>query len=159
MSEDAVAVRCSCCGQQRRSEDVARSHGTPEVVVCRSCAHDLAGQLAHRPVITPIFPVHDMAAVEEFWRRAGLQVEEYSPDYAFVTFDGAEVVHLALRPDLDLERNAAACYVHVDDPVVWHQRWAAQGLPVSAVRTEPWGMVEFSVADPSGNLLRIGRNE
>ena len=85
-------------------------------------------------------------------------MEEYSPEYAFVMVDGAEVAHLALRPDLDPERNAAACYVHVDDPVVWHQRWETQGLPVAAVRTEPWDMVEFSVRDPSGNLLRIGRN-
>lgn len=154
-----ASVTCSCCGQQRRPEDVARLHCNPEVAVCGSCAHDLAGQLANRPAITPIFPVHDMVAAKDFWSRAGLEVEEYSPEYAFVMFNGAEVAHLDLRADLDPERNAAACYVHVDDPVMWHQQWQAQGLPVSAVQTEPWGMVEFSVKDPSGNLLRIGRNE
>lgn len=35
--------------------------------------------------------------------------------------------------------------------VAWHQRWKEQGLPVSDVVVEPWGMVEFHVKDPSGN--------
>jgi len=42
-------------------------------------------------------------------------------------------------------------------PEIWHARWAAAGLPVSQLRAEQWGMVEFSVTDPSGNRLRVGR--
>ena len=42
-------------------------------------------------------------------------------------------------------------------PEIWHARWAAAGLPVSQLRAKPWGMVEFSVTDPSGNRLRVGR--
>lgn len=153
-----AVVTCSCCGRQHRSGDVVRLHCSPAVAVCGGCAHSLADQVVRRPAITPIFPVHDMAAAREFWTRAGLAVQEHDPEYAFVLFDGAEVLHLDLRPELDPDRNAAACYVHVDDPVAWQQRWKAQGLPVSDVRTEPWGMVEFSVRDPSGNLVRMGRS-
>lgn len=119
----------------------------------------MADRLARRLAITPIFPVQDMAAATEFWSRAGLQVEEYSPEYAFVLFGGAEVAHLALRPDLDPERNAAACFVHVDDPALLQEQWKGQGLPVSDVLLEPWGVREFSVKDPSGNLIRVGRPE
>ncbi|MGD9531214.1 MAG: bleomycin resistance protein [Dehalococcoidia bacterium] len=160
MSEtvDAATVRCSCCGQDRTSEGVARLSCHPEIAVCGACVHYLAGQVEHRPAVTPIFPVKDMDAAREFWTRAGLEVHAYDAGYAFVMFGGSEVVHLSLHPDLDPERNAAACYVHVDDPRGWQQRWKVQGLPVSDVKVEPWGMLEFSVRDPSGNLLRMGRN-
>jgi len=155
MSEETVT--CACCGEQRREGDVARLLGRPDIAVCGACAHDLAGRLSRRPAITPIFPVHDMPAATRFWTRAGLQVEPYDAGYAFVLFNGSEIAHLALHADLDPERNAAACYVHVDDPVAWHDRWQEQGLPVSDVATQPWGMIEFSVRDPSGNLVRVGR--
>ncbi len=153
-----AAATCACCGQDRAPEDVARLGSRPEIAICGGCAHGLAGRLTARPAITPIFPVHDMTAAREFWTRAGLEVEEYSAEYAFVLFNGAEVAHLDLRADLDPERNAAACYVHIADPAEWHRRWQEQGLPVSDVVVEPWGMVEFSVTGPSGNLIRLGRN-
>ncbi len=155
MSDEAVT--CACCGEQRREEDVGRLLGRPDVAVCGACAHDLAGRLARRPAITPIFPVHDMPAVTRFWTLAGLQVEAYDAGYALVMFNGSEIAHLALHADLDPARNGAACFVHVDDPAAWHDRWQAHGLPVSDVAVQPWGMLEFSVRDPSGNLVRVGR--
>lgn len=154
-----AAVTCARCGQDRAREDVARFGSRPEIAICGGCAHSLAGRLTARPAITPIFPVHNMTAAREFWTRAGLEVEEYSSEYAFVLFNGAEVAHLDLHADLDPERNAAACYVHIADPVDWLRRWKEQGLPVSDVVVEPWGMIEFSVQDPSGNLIRLGRND
>ena len=154
-----TTVTCACCGEPRQPADVSQLMCHPEIAVCGGCVHEMAGRMANRPSITPIFPVHDMAAVREFWTRAGLQVEEYSPEYAFVMFGDAEVLHLDLRAELDPESNAAAVYVHVPDPHDWHARLKAQGLPVSDVVVEPWGMIEFSVKDPSGNLIRMGRND
>ncbi len=150
-------VTCGCCGQDRAAGDVARLGCHPDIVVCGGCVRAMAGSLADRPSITTIFPVHDMAAARDFWTRAGLDVENYDAGYAFVLFDGAEIAHLDLVADLDTTCNAASCYVHVADPEAWHQRWAARGLPVTALRVEPWGMVEFSVTDPSGNRVRVGR--
>lgn len=158
MSEQTT-VTCGCCGVAKPAEDVARLSGHPEIAVCGGCVHGMAGRLANRPSITPIFPVHDMAAARNFWTRAGLRVEEYSAEYAFVMFGDAEVLHLDLRRGLDPEHNAAAVYIHIPDPHEWHRRWKEQGLPVSDVVVEPWGMIEFSVQDPSGNLIRMGRND
>lgn len=155
---DQSTVTCGCCGTARASADVARLGGHPEIAVCGGCVHGMAGRLANRPSITPIFPVHDMGAARDFWTRAGLRVEEYSPEYAFVMFGDADVLHLDLREGLDPQRNTAACYIHIPDPHEWHRRWTEQGLPVSDVVAEPWGMVEFSVQDPSGNLIRMGRS-
>lgn len=156
---DETTVTCACCGLPQATDDVARLSGRPDVAICGGCIHGMAGRLANRPSITPIFPVHDMAAARDFWTRAGLRVDEYSPEYAFVMFGDSELAHLDLRTGLDPETNAAACYVHVPDPHEWHRRWKAQGLPVSDIVVEPWGMVEFSVKDPSGNLIRMGRND
>lgn len=156
---DQTTVTCGCCGLPQAEGDVARLSRHPDIAVCGSCVHGMAGQLANRPSITPIFPVHDMAAARDFWTRAGLRVDDYSPEYAFVMFGDSELAHLDLRADLDPKNNAAACYVHIPDPHDWHARWKAQGLPVSDIIVEPWGMVEFTVKDPSGNLIRMGRND
>ena len=40
----------------------------------------------------------------------------------------------------------------------WHARFVTAGLPVTAIDDMPWGMHEFTLTDPSGNHLRIGRN-
>jgi catechol 2,3-dioxygenase-like lactoylglutathione lyase family enzyme len=104
----------------------------------------------------PILPVRDLPEAAAFWSRAGLEVEEYDAGYAFVRADGDEIVHLAVHPSVDPDTNLAACYVHVPDVVGWHDRLADAGLPVTEVRDEPWGMTEFSVRDPSGNLVRVG---
>ncbi len=104
----------------------------------------------------PILPVRDLPEAAAFWRLAGLEVEEYDAGYAFVRADGDEIVHLAVHPSVDPATNLSACYVHVTDVAGWHDRLAEAGLPVTPVRDEPWGMTEFSVRDPSGNLVRVG---
>jgi hypothetical protein len=46
----------------------------------------------------------------------------------------------------------------VPDPDGWHFRLAADGLPVTALEDQPWGMREFTLTDPSGNNVRIGHS-
>ena len=105
----------------------------------------------------PILPVRELAEARTLWTSAGLTVEDYSDGYAFVLADGCEIVHVAVHPSLDPAANLSACYIHVDDVRGWHTRLTEAGLPVTPVRDEPWGMTEFSVRDPSGNLVRVGR--
>jgi catechol 2,3-dioxygenase-like lactoylglutathione lyase family enzyme len=107
-------------------------------------------------VAIPILPVRDLREAAGFWERAGLVVQDYDAGYAFVLAGDEELVHLDVHPSVDPSANLSACYVHVDDVAGWHERLTAAGLPASPVRDEPWGMTEFSVRDPSGNLVRIG---
>src|SRR4051794_15766334 len=104
----------------------------------------------------PIFPVRDLQEAAAFWVGAGLEIKEYDEGYAYVLADGHEFVHLAVQPSVDPSSNLAACYIHVADVQDWHDRLTAAGLAVTPVRSEPWGMTEFHVRDPSGNLVRIG---
>jgi uncharacterized glyoxalase superfamily protein PhnB len=101
--------------------------------------------------------VRDLQEAAALWTRAGLTVEPYDEGYAFVLADGREVVHLDLHVSVDPATNPCACYIHVADVHGWHDRLAGAGLPVTPIRDEPWGMAEFSVRDPSGNLVRVGR--
>lgn len=103
-----------------------------------------------------IFPTADMNASVGFYESLGLEVERYDDGYAWVRHRGDEVLHLAGVADLDLSTNRAAGYWHVQDADAWHERFAA-GSPGPVV-DQPWGMREFSLHDPSGNLLRVGQN-
>ena len=109
-----------------------------------------------RIVAKIIFPTIDMAASIEFYRSLGLEVVSYDDGYAWVRHDGEEVLHLARVDAFDVEANRAAGYWHVQDADRWHERLSA-GAP-SPLVDQPWGMREFSLHDPSGNLLRVGQN-
>ena len=67
-------------------------------------------------------------------------------------FDLDHVAHL------DPSTNAAGCYLIVPDVEDWHAKLHAAGLPVTPVEDQPWGMREFTLTDPSGNHVRIGRS-
>jgi len=75
---------------------------------------------------------------------------------------GDLVVHLEQRDDLVPSLNRTSCYWRVKDADALYQEFTAvglqsQGLPsMSTPSDEPWGMREFSIRDPAGNLIRIG---
>jgi uncharacterized glyoxalase superfamily protein PhnB len=48
--------------------------------------------------------------------------------------------------------------ITTDDVDRWHARFIAAELSVAAIEDLPWGMHEFTLTDPSGNRIRIGRN-
>ena len=106
-----------------------------------------------------VFPVHDMAAAVAFYRCLGFEVESYDDGYSWVRHGGAEVLHLALVDDLDPDANHAAGYWHVLDVDHWHERFADAGDARGEIVAQPWGMREFRLIDPSGNLLRVGENQ
>lgn len=106
---------------------------------------------------TPILPVHDADAAAAFYAALGFEVDAWGPGYAFVLHGGREVLHLQLVEGLDVDANATAAYLHVHDVDAWHARMAA-AEGVGAVADEEWGMREFRVVDPSGNVVRIGQN-
>ena len=73
--------------------------------------------------------------------------------YAFVRHRGAEVIHLCHVPDLDPSTNPSGCYVHVGEVDRLRGEFLDAGVAVSEIRDEPWGMREFRLTDPSGNLV------
>lgn len=152
------AVECSCCGEERATVAL-RSHD--DVRLCRVCVEWLAGQLG--VTSTPTLPVVSMNDAIAFYEHAGFSVRRYvdetgSPgDFAFVEYDEQSVFDLDVV-DIDPARNGAACYLVVKEADDWHARMTAEGLPVTSIADQPWGMREFTLTDPSGNNIRIGRS-
>ena len=111
-----------------------------------------------RAIHKPILPVRDLGEAADFYRRLGFTVTRHDDGYAWVLHAGDELLHLRLVPDVRPETNAASCYLHVQDADAWHAQWARAGVTMDPVADQPWGMREFAVIDPSGNLVRVGRN-
>jgi catechol 2,3-dioxygenase-like lactoylglutathione lyase family enzyme len=105
-----------------------------------------------------IFPVADMPAAVEFYRRLGFEVVQYDAGYAWVRHEGSEILHLSAVGGLDVDANHAGGYFHVKDVDRWHAVVKQAIDSLEQVGDRPWGMREFSFQDPSGNLLRFGQN-
>jgi uncharacterized glyoxalase superfamily protein PhnB len=140
---------------------VARLDGREDVAVCRGCLEQLLERVGVSS--TPTLPVLDVRKAAAFYEAAGFGVRIYEgdgarePGFAFVDFDGQSVFDLDLASHIDPARNGGGCYIVTNDVDAWHARMSAAGLPVTLVQEQPWGMREFTLADPSGNHLRIGR--
>ncbi len=67
------------------------------------------------------------------------------------------------HPKLDPATSHAGCYLRVADVTSLYRAFEAAALPrrgiprMDALERKPWGMLEFAVVDPDGNLLRIGQ--
>lgn len=150
---------CSCCGQNKAT---AALRSRDDVELCRDCVESLRGRLG--VTSTPTLPVQSMAEAVVFYERAGFGVRVYTDHnggtgdgFAFVDYDGQSVFDLDAAPELDPKANRAGCYLISNDADSWHTRISTSGLPVTPIADQPWGMREFTLTDPSGNRVRVGR--
>lgn len=113
----------------------------------------------NRPTVNPILPVHDMDEVIACYRSIGFSVDAYDAGSAWVRTGGWEFLHLAATRGLGADESTAAAYVHVDDVDAWHRAITTNAPDMSAedIGTQPWGVREFSVTDPAGNIVRVGQ--
>jgi catechol 2,3-dioxygenase-like lactoylglutathione lyase family enzyme len=104
--------------------------------------------------IAPIFPVHDLDAALEFYRRLGFAVRPWAKGgYGFATRDGLEI-HLGVVPSG--ERHSGSAYLFVEDSEVLAAEWRAAGADVHAPHDTEWGQHEGAVVDQDGNVIRFG---
>jgi len=109
----------------------------------------------------PIFPAHNISRTREFYESLGFKAGYGDEDYEILR-RGDLVVHLEARRELQPANNNTSCYWRVPDADSLYREFAALGLPgdgapsLSEPADEPWGMREFRLRDPAGNLVRIG---
>lgn len=117
--------------------------------------HDLA---------IPILPSRCVEDTLRFYRRLGFDGKIWgSPHfYAALTRDRLEI-HFFKHADLDPATSSAGCYFRVLDVDRIHRAFAEANLPTTGIprmdriESKPWGMREFAIIDPDGNLIRIGQ--
>lgn len=152
-------MTCACCGKDKRTEPL---RSRDDVALCRDCLEWLLGRIG--VTSTPTLPVLDLPDAVAFYERAGFSVRVYRDEhgeggegFAFVDFEGQSVFDLDAAPDLDPAANRAGCHLITTEADTWHARMQSEDLPVTALADQPWGMREFTLTDPSGNRVRIGR--
>lgn len=115
-------------------------------------------------VAIPTLPSRELAATVAFYRALGFEgdVHPFSADYAILCRGELEL-HFFTHRDLVPADSCAGCYLRVLDVDTLHRAWSAcrlprQGIPrIDALEDKPWGLREFAVVDPDGNLLRVGQ--
>ena len=110
----------------------------------------------------PILRVHDIAGVRAFYESLGFRSGYRDSTHYDIVRRGHLVVHLEQDGDLVPAANRASCYWRVADADGLHREFAALGLSSEGLPSltepadEPWGMREFVLKDPAGNLIRVG---
>ena len=112
----------------------------------------------------PILPSRSVEATLEFYRQLGFQGQIWGAPYRYAILTrGSIELHFFTHAELDPATSIAGCYLRVQDVTQIHAAFAEVGLPTSGIprldrlESKPWGMREFAVVDPDGNLLRIGQ--
>jgi catechol 2,3-dioxygenase-like lactoylglutathione lyase family enzyme len=114
----------------------------------------------------PILPARDLDETRAFYEKLG-----FTPwwgargpwEYEIVS-RGHLVVHFFAAPGLTPSENATSCYWRAKDADQFYQELVALDLPsegiprLTAPADRPWGMREFALVDPSGNLVRVGHD-
>jgi predicted enzyme related to lactoylglutathione lyase len=127
------------------------------MAICRSCIgwlNEQSGGLA----VTPTLPVVDLGEAIAFYESIGFEMQTHGngDGFAFAHYEGQSTFDLD-RTDVEPGSNCAGCYIVTQDVDAWHERVVAAGISATDVADMEWGMREFSLRDPSGNNIRIGR--
>jgi catechol 2,3-dioxygenase-like lactoylglutathione lyase family enzyme len=114
----------------------------------------------------PILPARDLRETRAFYEQLGFETTGWWPDvfggYAILRRNGLEMQFFAFA-ELSATENYAGCYWRVTDIDVLYAECRAVGLPqdgsprLTALENKPWGMREFAIVDPNGNLVRVGQ--
>ncbi len=107
----------------------------------------------------PLFPAADVQKSAAWYRdKLGFGIVNVYPDhgYAIVQRDDIEI-HFWKCDDPKVAEMTSA-YIRPDDIDAVHgdMQRAGEGGRISAVTDRDWGMREFYVWDPDGNLLKFG---
>jgi catechol 2,3-dioxygenase-like lactoylglutathione lyase family enzyme len=115
----------------------------------------------------PILPARSLEETRAFYERIGFQVAGWWPEfggYAILARGDLEM-HFFAHSELSPLENYAGCYWRVTDVDAIYAECSAAGLPNAGtprlvpVENKPWGMREFAIVDPSGNLIRVGERK
>jgi len=106
--------------------------------------------------IMPELPLADVAAGVAHYRDVlGFTVNYEMQGFAVMDRDDVRILLITKTP---LHRGIGSCYIYVADADALHAELVAKGAKVEASpASRPWGLREFRVFDPEGNILTFGQ--
>lgn len=103
----------------------------------------------------PVLPSPDIDASAAFYAGLGFGIIHREADYLIVRRDAMEL-HFWRTPEPGLPEKSS-CYIRGGQVAALHAEFRAADVPrLSSFEVRPWGMCEFYLHDPHGNLLRFG---
>ena len=112
----------------------------------------------------PILPSRDIGNTVAFYTRLGFEGGAHASDAAYAILRrGAVELHFFTHRELVPAESWAGCYIRVSDVESIYKAFSTAQLPprgiprIDALEDKPWGLREFAVVDPDGNLLRVGQ--
>ena len=106
----------------------------------------------------PLLPASDVRATADWYKsKLGFSIRFANEEYAILYRDEIEL-HLWPCADRSKAENTSV-YIRVEDIGDLRAKFAAaaEGGRISDIQCRDWGMLEFYIWDPAGNLLRFGR--
>lgn len=113
----------------------------------------------------PTLPARNLPEILAFYQQLGFQNytnPAHQDIYLILRRHGLEI-HFFDFAELDPATSYAGCYLRVSNVAALFEEFSQQSLPstgiprLGALEDKPWGMREFYLVDPSGNLIRIGQ--
>lgn len=112
----------------------------------------------------PILPSRSIPVTLDFYRALGFEGDAHDSDAGYAILRrGTLELHFFQHPTLLPAQSDAGCYLRVRDVRAIHADAERLGLPgagiprIDPLSPKPWGLLEFAIVDPDGNLLRIGQ--
>jgi catechol 2,3-dioxygenase-like lactoylglutathione lyase family enzyme len=112
--------------------------------------------------VAPILPSRDLTTTKLFFKPLGFGNAHQWPEYLIVQ-RGEVGLHFFHSPDLDPWTSDHGCYLYVEDADAVFAEWSRLNLPSSGIprlhgapEDTDYGLREFALVDPDGNLLRVG---
>ena len=107
----------------------------------------------------PILPSRDLRESLAFYERLGFENRGAPPENwnYMILGRGSIELHFLGEPTVFSAWTApTSCYLTVADADALHDEWTGAGIPADDPMTTDYAMREFTVEDPTGNLLRVG---
>lgn len=133
--------------------DTARSKPTDP----KSPATQKSAQRAQNMKAAPIIGAKDLNVAKAYYaQQLGFTETGYEDDGYLILRRGTLELHFWPTDDKGyLEKTAV--YIRADEIEALHAEYKARSVAgLSRLEVKPWGMREFNIIDPSGNLLRFG---
>jgi catechol 2,3-dioxygenase-like lactoylglutathione lyase family enzyme len=115
------------------------------------------GQPNERAV--PILPSRDLREALGFYEKLGFENRGAPPEewnYMILGRGSIELHFIGETTSFAEWTGPTSCHLAVADADALHAEWARAGVTAEGPWTTDYGMREFTVLDPGGNLLRVG---
>jgi catechol 2,3-dioxygenase-like lactoylglutathione lyase family enzyme len=112
----------------------------------------------------PILPSRSVDDTVTFFKRLGFEGGAHESDSGYAILRrGTVELHFFTHRELVPADSSSGCYIRVMDVESFYRSCLPSELPrtgiprMDALEDKPWGLREFAVIDPDGNLIRIGQ--